>query len=127
VLARRLKTTIRQVILPPLVIVGLNLVAATGLFSQAQAIWLFKNTKNWVQVAAVLTFTEAVLCFIIAGTAGMGRSEQVTLVTQVADGEPVDMKQYAMQREQSISQGLRFAAVGGVLIILTLMLQLLSQ
>jgi hypothetical protein len=118
---------IRQVILPPLVIVGLNLVAATSLFSQTQAIWLFKNTRNWIQVAAVLTFTEAVLCFIIAGTAGMGRSEQVTLVTQVADGEPVDMKQYAMQREQSISQGLRFAAVGGVLIVLTLMLQLLSQ
>jgi hypothetical protein len=122
-----LKAEIRQVILPPLVIVGLDLVAATILFSQAQAIWLFKNTKNWVQVAAVLTFTEAVLCFIIAGTAGMGRSEQVTLVTQVADGKPVDMKQYAMQRERSISQGLRFAAVGGVLIILTLMLQLLSR
>jgi hypothetical protein len=127
VLARRLKATIRQLILPPLVIVGLNLVAATSLFSQTQAIWLFKNTKNWVQAAAVLTFTEAVLCFIIAGTAGMGRSEQVALVTQVADGEPVDIKQYAKQREQSISQGLRFAAVGGVLIILTLMLQLLSQ
>jgi hypothetical protein len=122
-----LKTEIKQVILPPLVIVGLDLVAAISLFSQAQAIWLFKNTRNWVQVAAVLSFTEAVVCFVVAGSAGMGRSEKVTLVNQVPEGKPVDMKQYAMQREHSISQGLRFAAVGGVLIILTLMLQLLSQ
>lgn len=126
-LAPWLKTAISQVILPPLALVGLNSVAATILFSQAQAIWLFKNTKNWVQVAGVLTFTEAVLCFILAGAAGMGRSEHSTLVTQVADGVPVDMKQYEVQREKSISQGLRFAAIGGVLIILTLMLQLLSQ
>jgi hypothetical protein len=102
------------------------MVAATVFFNQAQGMWLFTNTQNWIQVAVVLVFTEAVLCFLGAGLAGMGRSEHGTLVTQVADGKPVDMKQYKAQREQSISQGLRLAGIGVALIALAFMLQLLS-
>jgi hypothetical protein len=122
-----LRKVIKQIILPPLVLVGLDLFAASVFFGQAQTVWLFKNTKNWVQVASVLTFTEAVLCFIIAAGAGMGRSEHSTLVTQAQEVVPLDTKQYEKQREQSLSQALRLGATGVVLIILTLILQLLPQ
>jgi hypothetical protein len=120
---------LKNITLPPLVLAALNSVAAILLSSRAQTIWLFKGTKGWAQVAAVLTFTEACLFFLMAGAAGMGGGEKSRMVQQVANGVPVkdSMEEYQVQREKSIGQGLEFAAIGVFLILLTLLLNLFSQ
>ena len=124
-LASWLKTSVRQVILPALVLVALDLLAALIFFGQAQAFWLFKNTRNWIEMAAALTFTEGVICLIIAGATGYGRAEHSTLLNQTQDEVPVDIEHYRAQREKFISQAFQFAEIGVVLILLTFVLHFL--
>jgi len=71
-LASWLKTRVRPIILPALVLVLLDSLAALIFFGQAQAFWLFKSTRNWIEMAANLTFAEGVICLIIAGLTGSG-------------------------------------------------------
>jgi len=116
----------KQVVLPFLVLLGLDLVAGITLFGQAQAIWLFSNAKNWVQVTAELAFMEGVVCLLISGLTVVGVGEHRTIMTQIQDGAAVDVKQYEVQRERSIGTGLQFAAIGGLLIALTVLLTVFS-
>jgi hypothetical protein len=125
-LASWLKTRVRQVILSALVLVALDLFAALIFFSQAQAFWLFKNTRNWVEAAADLTFTEGVICLIVAGATGYSRAEHSTPLNQAKDEVPVDIEHYRAQREKSISEAFQFAEIGVVLILLTFVLHFLS-
>jgi hypothetical protein len=125
-LASWLKTSLRQIVLPAVVLVLLDLLAALIFFGQAQTFWLFKNTRNWIDMAAALTFTEGVICLIIAGATGYSRAEPSTLLNQTQDEVPVDIERYRAQREKSISQAFQFAEIGVVLILLTFVLRLLS-
>jgi hypothetical protein len=125
-LASWLKTGVRPIILPALVLVLLDSVAALIFFGQAQTFWLFKNTRNWIEMTADLTFTEGVICLIIAGATGSGRPEHSTLLSQTQDGLPVDIEHYRAQREKSISQAFQFAEIGVILILLTFVLHFLS-
>jgi uncharacterized protein YqhQ len=125
-LAAWLKTGVRQVILPALVLVLLDSLAALIFFGQAQTFWLFKNTRNWIEMVADLTFTEGVICLIIAGVTGSGRAEHSTLLDQTQDEVPVDIERYRARREKSISQAFQFAEIGVILILLTFVLHFLS-
>ena len=73
-------------------------------------------------MAAELTFIEGVVCLLTAGLTGTGMGEHGALMKQIADGASVDMKQYEVQRERSISRGLQLAAIGGLLIVFTVLL-----
>ena len=126
-LVARVKASLRQVLLPALVLVVLDLFAALIFFSQAQTFWLFKNTRNWIEMAADLTFTEGVICLIIAGASGTSRHEHSTLPNQNRDELLVDREHYMAQREKSISQAFQFAEIGIVLILLTFLLHFLSE
>jgi hypothetical protein len=121
-----LKTRVRPIILPALVLVFLDSLAAMIFFGQAQTFWLFKNTRNWIEMAADLTFTEGVICLIIAGATGSGRAEHSTLSNQTQDEVPFDIEHYRAQREKSISQAFQFAEIGVILILLTFVLHFLS-
>ena len=123
--ASRLKTRVKEVILSVLVLVALDLLAALIFFNQAQTFWLFKNTRNWVEVAADLTFTEGVICMIIAAATGYGRAEHTTRLNQTTEEAPVDMGHYRAQREKSMSQAFQIAEIGLVLILLTFVLHFL--
>ena len=118
---------IRQVILPPLVLFAFDLLAAAIFFVPAQGYWLFKNTANWIQMAADLTFTEAVLCLLIAGLSGVGLGEHRTILSETSTGAQVDMNEYQLTREKSMSFGLQLAAMGLILILLTLLLHVVSS
>jgi hypothetical protein len=121
-----LKVGMRKVVLPSLVLVALNSFASLIRFDAAQEFWLFKNTRNWIEMVAVLTFTEAVICLLVAGFSGIGVSEHQTVLQQTNTGSPVDMKQYEAHRERSMSIGFRLAAIGATLILLTLILHFIS-
>ncbi len=116
---------IRQVILPALVLFVFDLLAAI-FFGPAQGYWLFKNTTNWIQMAAVLTFTEAVICLLIAGLSGAGIGEHSTIIREANTGARVDMNQYQTTREKSISLAFQLAAIGLILILFTLLLHFVS-
>jgi hypothetical protein len=115
------------VFFPALVLFVLDLLAAAIFFGPAQGFWLFKNTTSWIQVAADLTFAEGVLCLLIAGLSGSGIGEHRTLVNQRSSGASVDMKEYAVGREKSISFAFQLVGVGVILILLTLLLYLVSS
>jgi hypothetical protein len=115
------------VFFPALVLFALDLLAAAIFFGPAQGFWLFKNTTNWIQVAADLTFAEGVLCLFIAGLSGSGIGEHRRLVNQRSSGESVDMKEYAVGREKSISFAFQLVGIGVILILLTLLLYLASS
>jgi hypothetical protein len=121
-----LKRRVRQLILPALLLVALDLFVALILFSQAQAFWLFRNTRNWIEVAADLTFTEGVICVIIAGATGYSRADHSTPSKRTLDEALVDIECYRSQREKSISQAFQFAEIGVLLILLTFVLHFLS-
>ena len=121
-----LRVRIRQVILPPLVLFVFDLLAAAIFFGPAHGYWLFKNTTNWIQMAAVLTFTEAVICLLIAGLSGAGIGEHSTIVREASTGARVDMNQYQSTREKSISLAFQLAAIGLILILFTLLLHFVS-
>ena len=125
-LASWLKTRVGQIILVAVVLVLLDSLAALIFFSQAQTFWLFKNTRNWIEMAADLTFTEGVICLIIAGATGYGRGGHSRPLNQTQDEVPVDIEHYRVQREKSISQAFQFAEIGVVLILLTFVLHFLS-
>ena len=120
----RLRAGIRQVVLPALVLFLLDLLAAATLYGSAQGYWLFKNTTNSVQMAAVLTFSEAVVCLLIAGLSGAGIGEHATIVREAASGARFDMDEYQTTREKSFGFAFQLAAIGIVLILLTLLLTL---
>jgi hypothetical protein len=105
----------------------LDLLVAALFFGPAQSFWLFKNTTNWIQVAADLTFAEGALCLLIAGLSGSGIGEHSTSVSQRSSGASVDMKEYGVRREKSISFAFRLVEIGVILILLTLLLHLLSS
>ena len=113
-------------ILPAVGLFLFDLLAAALLFSYTQGYWLFKNTTNWVQVAAVLTFSEAVLCLLVAGFSGAGIGEHATVVREAAEGVKFDMKKYQSTREKSMSLAFQLAAIGSILILLTLLLYFVS-
>jgi hypothetical protein len=121
-----LTVRIRELVLPALVLFVLDLLAAAIFFGPAQGFWLFKNTTNWIQVAADLTFAEGVLCLLMAGLSGSGIGEHRTLVSQSSSGASVDMKEYAVGREKSISFAFQLVGIGVILILLTLLLYLVS-
>ena len=116
----------RQLVLPALVLVALDLLAALIFFSQAQAFWLFKNTRNWIEMAANLTFAEGVVCVIIAGAIGYSRADHSSQSKRTLDEPPVDIEHYRAQREKSTIQAFQFAEIGVVLILLTFVLHFLS-
>ena len=121
-----LKRRVRRLILPALVLVALDLIAALIFFSQAQAFWLFKNTRNWIEVAADLTFAEGVVCMIVAGATGYSRADHSPPMNRTQEEAPVDIEHYRAQREKSMSQAFQFAEIGVVLILLTFVLHFLS-
>ena len=122
----RLRARIREVGLPALVVFVLDLIAAAFFFRPAQGFWLFKNATNWVQVAADLTFVEAVLCLLTAGLSGSGIGEHGALVRQSSTGAGVDMKEYTEGREKSISFAFQLVGIGLTLLLFTFLLQILS-
>lgn len=122
-----LRVGIREVFFPVLVLFVLDLLGAAIFFGPAQGFWLFKNTTNWIQVAADLTFAEGVLCMLMAGLSGIGIGEHRTLVSQRSSGAGVDMKEYAVGREKSISLAFQLVGIGVILILLTLVLYLVSS
>jgi hypothetical protein len=122
-----LRVRIRQIILPPLVLLLLDLLGAAVFFGPAQGFWLFKNTTNWIQMAADLTFTEAVICLLVAGLAGSGIGEHATIVREASTGARVDMNQYVTDREKSIGLAFQLVAIGLILLLLTLLLHSVSS
>ena len=118
---------IRQVVFPPLVLFVLDLLGAAVFFGPAQRFWLFKNTANWIQMAADLTFTEAVICLLVAGLAGTGIGEHATITREASTGARVNMNQYQVAREKSISSAFQLVTIGAILILLTLLLHYVSS
>jgi len=108
------------------VLVALDLLAALIFFSQAEAFWLFRNTSNWIEMAADLSFAEGVICIMIAGATGYSRSDHSTPSNRTLDEVPVDTERYRAQREKSTMQAFKFAEIGIVLILLTFVLHFLS-
>lgn len=104
----------------------LDLLGAAVFFGPAQGFWLFKNTTNWIQMAADLTFTEAVICLLVAGLAGSGIGEHATIIREASTAR-VDMNQYGTDREKSISLAFQLVAIGLILILLTLLLHSVSS
>jgi hypothetical protein len=105
----------------------LDLLGAAVFFGPAQGFWLFKNSTNWIQMAADLTFTEAVICLLVAGLAGSGIGEHRTIISEASTGASVDMNQYQIAREKSISSAFELVAIGVILILLTLLLHFVSS
>jgi hypothetical protein len=103
-----------------------DVLAAAVFFGPAQGYWLFKNTTNWIQMAAVLTFTEAVICLLTAGLSGAGIGEHSTIIREASNGAQVDMNKYRLTREKSINLAFQLAAIGLILILLTLLLHAVS-
>jgi hypothetical protein len=113
---------VRQVIFPALALFLIDLVVAAVFFGYTRGYWLFKNTNNWVQVAAVLTFTEAVICFLIGGLSGAGVGEHSAIRGDQRIDAPFDIEQHQSRREKTISLAFQLAAIGLVLILLTMLL-----
>ncbi len=77
-------------------------------------------------MAADLTFTEAVICLLVAGLAGSGIGEHATIIREGSTAR-VDMNQYGTDREKSISLAFQLVAIGLILILLTLLLHSVSS
>lgn len=126
----RLKAIIKQTFLPALILFAFDLLAAAMFFGPAHGYWLFNNTTNWIQMAADLTFTEAVIFLLIAGLSAVGLGEHMTIGAETLTGAGtegrVDIEEYQVTREKSISFGFQLAGIGLTLILLTLLLHVVS-
>jgi hypothetical protein len=122
------KGFLKQILLPPLALAGIDLVAGVVLYGHTSNLWLFKNTHNWASVAATLAFTEGILCIIIGAVTGWGgrMDGQKTIIAQESGEAEVDVKKYVEERERNMGWGFRLIANGAILILLTMVIGLAS-
>jgi hypothetical protein len=121
-----MRNFIKQVILPPVVLAGIDMVAGVALYGHTSGLWLFTNTNSWSSVAATLAFTEGVLCIIIGAVTGWGGQlgGQRTIVVQESSGAEAAHKKYVEDQKKNMNWGFRLIANGIMLIFLTMIIGL---
>jgi hypothetical protein len=115
--ATRGKRLLKQILLPPLVLFGLDLIAGVTLFGHTSGLWLFKNTQSWVSVAGNLAFVEGILCILVGVASGIGDR---WIVSRSITGAEADVNKELQDHEKSTGWGFRMIAYGVILILLTI-------
>ncbi len=111
------KSLLKQILLPPLVLFGLDLVAGVFLFGRTSGLWLFRNTQSWIAVAGNLAFVEGILCILAGVASGTGDR---WIVGRSITGAEADVNKEKQNHEKSIGWAFRMIAYGVILILLTI-------
>ncbi len=113
----RAKSLLKQILLPPLVLFGVDLVVGVTLFGHTGGLWLFRNTQSWVSVAGNLAFVEGILCILVGVASGTGDR---WVVGRSITGAELNVNKEAQNHEKSVGWAFRTIAYGIILILLTI-------